>query len=101
MNSDSSSHTQAPDGTAPAASPAGPLGDERGTLPEELLDEWRWIYQERQTERFDQYRGQHIAVLGKRVWASGSDPELLRDHVALKYQLDPDRLVIAYIDGPV
>jgi hypothetical protein len=101
MNADSGSHAKTPDGTAPAVSPPGPLGGEKDALPEELLDEWQWIYQERQTERFDQYRGQHIAVLGKKAWATGSDAEVLRDHVALKYQLDPDRVVIAYVDGPV
>jgi hypothetical protein len=67
-------------------------------IPEEILDSWRWIYQGREEGLFDQYAGKHIAVFDHKVWGSSFDPELLREYVALKYQLDPDRLVIAYID---
>lgn len=67
-------------------------------IPEEILDSWRWIFQGREEGSFDQYAGKHIAVFDRKVWGSSFDPELLREYVALKYQLDPDRLVIAYID---
>lgn len=67
-------------------------------IPEEILDAWRWIFQGREEGLFDQYAGKHIAVFDRKVWGSSYDPELLREYVALKHHLDPDRLVIAYID---
>jgi hypothetical protein len=67
-------------------------------IPEEILDSWRWIYKGREEGLFDQYAGKHIAVFDQKVWGSSYDPELLREYVALKHQLDPNRLVIAYID---
>jgi hypothetical protein len=67
-------------------------------VPEEILDEWRWIFQGREEGRFAEYAGQHIAVCGQKVWGSSRDPDLLLEYVALKYQLDPKRVVIAYID---
>lgn len=67
-------------------------------IPEEILDSWRWIYKDAEEGIFEQYAGKHIAVFDRKVWGSSYDPELLREYVALKYQLDPNRLVIAYID---
>jgi hypothetical protein len=67
-------------------------------IPEEILDSLRWIYKDAEEGLFEQYAGKHIAVFDRKVWGSSYDPELLREHVALKYQLDPNRLVIAYID---
>lgn len=67
-------------------------------IPEEILDSWRWIHEDAEEGLFAQYAGKHIAVFERKVWGSSYDPDLLREYVALKYQLDPDRLVIAYID---
>ncbi|HZV08000.1 MAG TPA: hypothetical protein VE999_23150 [Gemmataceae bacterium] len=67
-------------------------------IPEEILDSLRWIYLEAEPGSFEQYAGKHIAVFDRKVWGCSYDPDLLREYVALKYQLDPDRLVITYID---
>lgn len=67
-------------------------------IPEEILDEWRWIFQAREEGLFDQYPGEHVAVYQQKIWGSSLDAKLLREHVALKYQIDPKRLVIVYID---
>jgi hypothetical protein len=89
-----------PSADLPLNAPASVQADEsmNPPIPEEILDSWRWIYQGREEGLFDQYAGKHIAVFDRKVWGSSFDPDLLREYVALKYQLDPDRLVIAYID---
>jgi hypothetical protein len=89
----------------PVASPPAegpPPSDPQHTLdppvPEEIIDEWRWIFKGRDEGRFAEYAGQHIAVYGQKVLASGRDPDLLREEVARAHQIDPERLVVAYID---
>jgi hypothetical protein len=83
----------------PSGAPPVPTGSEDlGPIPEEILDEWRWIMQGREEGLFDQYAGEHIAIYRQKVWGSSTDPVLLREYLALKYHLDPERLVIAYID---
>lgn len=89
----------------PTASPSAevpPTSETQHTLdppvPEEILDEWRWIFKGRNEGWFVPYAGQHIAVYGQKVWGSSRDPELLLEYVALKYNLDPKRVVVAYID---
>jgi hypothetical protein len=67
-------------------------------VPEEILDEWRWIYQERQTDLFVPYGGQHIAVYRQQVLGASRDPLLLRRFLAETHHLDPERLVIFYVD---
>jgi hypothetical protein len=93
-----------PGDPVPARPPSEVPGEEsspnRAPNPDELLNEWRWIYQQRETEAFRKYRGRHVAVCGQKVWGSSTDPTLLLEHVALKYGLDPRKVVVAYIDGP-
>jgi hypothetical protein len=68
-------------------------------IPEDVLDDWRWIYQERETGRFNQYAGQHIAVYRQQVLGAGRDPVLLAQVLAEKHHLDPNRLVMTYIES--
>ncbi len=80
-------------------SPAGAVCEETASaLPEDVLEDWRFVSQGREAGAFDQYAGLHLAVFGQKVLESGPDPVRLRTEVAQKHQLDPDRLVIAYID---
>jgi hypothetical protein len=67
-------------------------------IPEEILEDWRFVFRGREEGLFDGYAGQHLAVFGQKVLDSGSDPARLREEVARRHQLDPERLVIAYID---
>lgn len=89
---------------SPPAATSGPLpaapAEEAApeSVPEEILDEWRWIFKGRSEGLFDAYAGQHIAVCGQKVLASGRDPDLLREEVARAHHIDPERLVVAYID---
>ena len=84
----------------PNAEPPSPTNgqSELGEFPEEILNEWRWIFKGREEGVFDLYAGRHVAVYQQKIWGNSLDAELLREHVALKYQIDPERLVIAYID---
>jgi hypothetical protein len=67
-------------------------------IPEEILEEWRWIMKGRDEGVFDEYPGKHVAVYQQKIWGSSYDPELLREYLALKHQMDPERFVIVYID---
>jgi hypothetical protein len=68
-------------------------------IPEEILDAWRWIFKGREEGLFDQYAGEHVAVYKQKIWGSSLDSRLLREYVALKFQIDPEQLVIVYIDA--
>ncbi len=67
-------------------------------IPEELLEEWRWIMKGRDEGVFDEYAGKHVAVYQQKIWGSSYDPDLLREYLALKHQMDAERFVIVYID---
>jgi hypothetical protein len=79
---------------------AGPVPAPEHDLEEEkeVLEEWRWIMQERGTGRFDVYAGQHVAVLSKVVLGSSLDPDLLRRELAAKHNTSPRRIVTFYVD---
>lgn len=67
-------------------------------IPEEIVEEWRWIMKGRDEGVFDDYAGKHVAVYQQKIWGGSYDPELLREYLALKHQIDPERFVIVYID---
>ena len=67
-------------------------------IPEEILEEWRWIMNGRDEGVFDEHRGKHVADYQQKIWGSSYDPDLLREYLALKHQIDPERFVIVYID---
>jgi hypothetical protein len=71
---------------------------EWGDMPEETLNEWRWIMKGREEGVFDEYAGKHVAVYQQKVWGSSFDPDLLREYLALKHQIDPEKFVMVYID---
>ncbi len=86
--------TAVPNAASPPSSP--PVPSDFGEFPEEILNEWRWIFQARERGDFDPYRGQHVAVLEGKILGSGYDPQLLRELLALKHHLDPKRIVTVY-----
>jgi hypothetical protein len=83
---------QVTNGALPAASWEGTA------IPEDVLEDWRWINQERATGRFDEYAGQHVAVLKQTVLGSGRDSHLLRAYLCEKHHIAPERLVVFYVD---
>lgn len=99
-----------PQAEAPGASEPAPLAStappspipangqsEWGEVPEEILNDWRWIFAARERGDFDPYRGQHVAVMDGKILGSGYDPQLLRELLALKHNLDPKRIVTVYV----
>jgi hypothetical protein len=83
--------------TAPSASAPANTQSEWGPIPEEILNDWRWIFDARERGDFDPYRGQHVAVMNGKILGSGYDPQLLRELLALKYHLDPERIVTVFV----
>jgi hypothetical protein len=73
---------------------------QRPPLDQEVLEDWRWVFKGREEGRFDEYRGKHIAVVGKKVVGSDDNPMQLRYTLADALGLDRERLVIVYIEGP-
>jgi len=66
--------------------------------PEEEIEQWRWIYQGYEDKSLLPYVGQHIAVVNKQVIASHPSAWVLHDILRKEFHLDPDRVVIAFID---
>jgi hypothetical protein len=102
-------HPDVPPAEVPASSaqtpgaptmPPAPVNtqSEWGAIPEEILNEWRWIMKGREEGAFDEHAGKHVAVYQQKVWGSSYDPDLLREYLALKHQIDPQKFVIVYID---
>jgi hypothetical protein len=67
-------------------------------LDEEILEEWRWIMQERGQGRFDEWAGLHVAVVNRTVLGASLDPDLLRQYVAEKHSIDPRRIVTFFVE---
>ncbi len=67
-------------------------------VEQEVLEEMSWAILERGEGRFDEYAGKHVAIVNKQVLGSSRDPDLLRQYVAEKHNIDPRRIVIIYID---
>lgn len=89
---------QPPNASTASAAPA-PTNSQStlGEFPEEILNEWRWIFAARERGDFDSYRGQHVAVLNGQILGSGYDPQLLVELLASKHNLDPKRIVTVYV----
>src|SRR5260370_37980562 len=68
-------------------------------VEEEVLEEWRWVLQERSKGRFDEYAGQHVAVVNRTVLGSSLDPNLLTQYLAEKNNIDPRRIVTFSVEG--
>jgi hypothetical protein len=67
-------------------------------FPEAVLADWRWVHQQKATGQFAEYAGMHVAVLDQKVLGASWDPILLRQTLAEKHHLDPQRLVVTYVD---
>ena len=65
---------------------------------EEIIDDWRWIYEHRDKKTFNEYVGKWVAIVDKKIYASCRDPEFLEQYVVEKYNLNPERVVIWLVD---
>jgi hypothetical protein len=62
--------------------------------------DWNWAHQQHEAGRLDEFRGEFVAVLQGRVIGHGSDPADLRQRLAGKHAVDPERLVVLYVEDP-
>jgi hypothetical protein len=80
--------------TTPATAPA----PESDALLQAILEDWVWLIEERQKiGPLNAYDGEFVAIVDRTLLGHGQDPEQLRMEVARKYQLNPDRVVVALV----
>ncbi len=65
---------------------------------EDLLDEWRWLYDEKNQSLLLPHAGRYIAVYKQTILGSARDPDLLRLYLSEKYHINPDRIVTKFLD---
>jgi hypothetical protein len=96
------------DKTTPTTATAHPTGnsgtDTNGAVEplrvsDEVLKDWEWVFAGLNKGHFSQYRGQHIAVVDQHVVASDRDPLRLRETTAAAKGIEPDRIVVTYVDN--
>jgi uncharacterized protein DUF5678 len=78
------------------ATPDQPI--DGGPVPDEELNEWRWIFRAREEGGLSEFVGKHIAVVNQKVVASHEDLRRLNAILRDDLHLDPDRVVTALID---
>ena len=66
----------------------------------EVLADWRWLFVEVAAGHLEEYRGHFVAVCDQRIIGSGDDEPSLRQKVAVAHQIDPDRVITMFLDGP-
>jgi hypothetical protein len=81
------------------ATEADPSAEESLYPYPEILADWQWLFSEVATKQFDPHRGRHVAVFEKKILGSGKDEPQLRQDIAAQHNLDPDRLVIMFVEG--
>lgn len=66
---------------------------------DELHEDWCAYFEMRKAGLSDQYRGKFVVILKGEIIASSEDADgKLRANIATERSVDPERLVIAYID---
>jgi hypothetical protein len=77
--------------------PASANGDETFT-DEDLMNEWRWLYDEKNRPLLAPHAGRYVAVHRQTILGSARDPDLLRLYLSEKYHINPDRIVTKFLD---
>jgi hypothetical protein len=98
MNSDTTPPMPPQAQTAQTPSPTETVDPVDSPTQDKDLEEWRWLQEGRRNSLFDQYAGQHIAVVNQQTEASDPSLRRLRQVLAEQHHLDPDSVVTAYID---
>jgi hypothetical protein len=63
-----------------------------------VLVDWRLAEDYLAAGHFNEYRGKFVAVLKGELIGHGADPLKLRQKLARIHAVDPERLVILYVD---
>ena len=62
-----------------------------------LLEDEGWFEDENNAGRFDEYKGQYVAIYHKRLYGHGPDPLALRERVVREFDLPAGKIVVEYI----
>ncbi len=65
-----------------------------------LLADWAWIFELGVRGLLSSYQGRYIAVIGKKIVATGENEPELRVRVATEFGVDSERVALFYNDGP-
>jgi hypothetical protein len=77
---------------------AQPLPSRGAITLSNILGDWKWVRAELEAGRLDAYRGQHLAVVNRAVVAAGPDPWQVRHSAAEALHLDPERVVVYFVE---
>jgi hypothetical protein len=85
-------------GTPNAVSPERLKADPLAGIPQEQFDGWRFIYENWESGIFHPYVDQYVAVYQRKILGSDTHPWHLLTRVAAENGIDPNHIVIAFID---
>ena len=71
---------------------------QQSSTSDAVLADWKWAFTQRESGGFAQYSGRYVAVLKQKDLADGDDPSQLRAHVATTHHVDPERIVVVFVD---
>ena len=67
---------------------------------DELASDSAWAYELGEKYGYNDYQGKHVAILNKTIIGSGTDHVSLRQDLAKRFAVHPERIIILYIDSP-
>jgi hypothetical protein len=88
------------DNRTPVAEEQQPVkeGDFLAGVPQDQLDAWRFIYENWESDIFNPYADQYIAVHQRKILGSDTHPWRLLHRVATENGIEPDRIAIKFVD---
>jgi hypothetical protein len=92
-----------PNGPAAPTPKLDPNTDKLPLTPEgwAYLADLKWVNEEYNRGTWDQYAGNYIAVARKQLLGHGADLPALRERTARECGLDPDRILVIYVEPPI
>jgi hypothetical protein len=75
------------------------LGTSGEKMEPGVLQDWKAAYAALESGEVEQLRGQFVAVFDRQVIGHGPDQEILRAEMAQSKGVDPERIVIMYVDS--
>jgi hypothetical protein len=66
-------------------------------LQQAVLEDFKWAFEQLQTGNLKPYQGQHVAIVNRQILGSGNSVTLL-DSVCAEHHLDPERVIVMFVD---
>lgn len=91
------------EGVRPVAQPISPDAKDFSGLPEDeraslILADWSWAYDMLRNGRLNEYSDRFVAIAGRQIVGIGSDPDELRQSVAVQHNLHPSQIVTMFVN---